>query len=264
VGYLRHSDDDEDVKPAQAASITTKPNPTQDKPAKEKPAPEKAAEKPSQGKSTSEKSAVVPAAASKVVAPQGGCPQDMKLVPGGGFRMGSATDDPLKGKDDKPLTALDVGAFCIDTLEFPNQVGSAPAVNVSWVEAQGKCEAQGKRLCKEAEWEKACKGPSNKRFPYGNEASGGSCNTADSKNNDGALAAAGKNNECQSGYGVVDMSGNAAEWVQSSFSHGGDRTQKGGSFKTPDSASRCASRAPGNPTAQAVDLGFRCCMPVGK
>ena len=51
--------------------------------------------------------------------------------------------------------------FYIDTYEYPNQRGALPTVDVTWGEAESLCAAQGKRLCTEQEWQKACTGPQN-------------------------------------------------------------------------------------------------------
>jgi serine/threonine protein kinase len=256
VGYMRHGDSD---VPAAIATAAKEPS-KQAKDGATKDASKEGKKAGAPG-DPPKQSSVVPAAG-KVIAPPGGCPPDMKLIPSGTVRTGSAPDDPLRGADDKTLSAQEVNAYCIDTLEYPNQAGASPQVNISWTDAQTRCEAQGKRLCREAEWEKACKGVGNLRFPYGAAASDEACNTLDAKN--GALVPAGKSTTCQSSFGVGDLSGNAAEWVQSPFGKGQDKTQKGGSFKTPGSASRCASRVGAAASASAADVGFRCCMPVGK
>ena len=60
--------------------------------------------------------------------------------------------------------------FCIDRYEFPNQPGNFPRVGAAFTEAEALCQKAGKRLCSEDEWEKACKGPDELRFPYDNQA----------------------------------------------------------------------------------------------
>ena len=44
--------------------------------------------------------------------------------------------------------------------------GVQPAVSVNFAEAKAACEAAGYRLCKQAEWQGACKGPDNLLFAY--------------------------------------------------------------------------------------------------
>lgn len=48
--------------------------------------------------------------------------------------------------------------FCMDRFQFPNREGAAPAVAVTYYEAQALCATQQKRLCTELEWTFACEG----------------------------------------------------------------------------------------------------------
>ena len=58
-------------------------------------------------------------------------------------------------------------ATCMDEHEWPNRPGEHPDVMVRYVEAKAACEAVGKRLCTEFEWETACEGPEVLAYPYG-------------------------------------------------------------------------------------------------
>jgi formylglycine-generating enzyme required for sulfatase activity len=118
---------------------------------------------------------------------------------------------------------------------------SAPSVfpqgYISAVEAQRACGESGKRLCRVAEWGKACRGPAPKAFGYGERREPGRCND-NGKNpvislygtrrgqwnwttmnqpllnqQDGTLARTGEHAGCTNGYGVYDMVGNLHEWV---------------------------------------------------
>jgi formylglycine-generating enzyme required for sulfatase activity len=211
------------------------------------------------------KTAEAPAAAAETAPPaeEGTCPTGMRLVPGGRFPMGTAPDERTKGFDERPLTEQDVAAFCMDEFEFPNVADSLPRVNVSWAEAKTACEQAGKRLCTEEEWEKACKGPKHQRFPYGDTFNAATCNTEDGFGDDRPLAPSGKFARCRSGYGVADLSGNAAEWTGTSYAKASaDKTQKGGAFDRSDYAARCSARKNGTPTDRAPTVGFRCCSGV--
>ncbi|MFL5319514.1 MAG: formylglycine-generating enzyme family protein [Myxococcaceae bacterium] len=183
----------------------------------------------------------------------------MRFVPASAFKMGTAGDDPMRGFDERGLASVDVSGFCIDVYEYPNKRGGSPTVNVSWNDAKRLCEGKGKRLCSEAEWEKACKGPGNARFPYGNTFDPNACNTEDDTGEDRTLTAAGRFAKCRSGYGIADMSGNVAEWTSSAYATNADKTQKGGSFDRPDYAARCSARKNGSPAARSPEVGFRCC-----
>ncbi len=187
------------------------------------------------------------------------CPDGMRLVSGGSFRMGTSRDDPMMGFDEKILGSVSVGAYCVDVYEYPNKRGAPPKVNVSWPEAQRLCEARGRRLCSEEEWEKACKGPGGSRYPYGNTFDASACNTEDDLGEDRTLASSGRYQRCRSGYGIADLSGNVAEWTSSTYAANADRTVKGGSFAMPDHAGRCSARKNGAPGSRSRDIGFRCC-----
>ncbi|MCX7957561.1 MAG: formylglycine-generating enzyme family protein, partial [Deltaproteobacteria bacterium] len=139
--------------------------------------------------------------------------------------------------------------YCIDIFEYPNKRGATPKTNVGLQEAESLCQKAGKRLCSEEEWEKACKGPGNAKFAYGNTFVPGKCNTADAEGNKSGLQASGSLPGCVSGYGVFDMSGNAAEITKNAV--------KGGSADKADYASRCAARVA--KTAASPMTGFRCC-----
>ena|GEM_PF-517472 len=191
-------------------------------------------------------------------ASEGGCPAGMRLVSGGAFKMGRKEDDALGASDEPPVASIQVPSFCVDEYEYPNQAGGRPAVAVSWQDARGMCERAGKRLCTEEEWEKACKGPGNLRFPYGEAQEAGACNTAGAQ---GGLAASGRFARCKSGYAVMDLTGNAAEWTASRFGSQG-YTLKGGAFDQPDAAARCSARRNGEPAERSSSVGFRCCAGV--
>jgi formylglycine-generating enzyme required for sulfatase activity len=123
--------------------------------------------------------------------------------------------------------------------------------------AKAECEKQEKRLCSEDEWERGCKGPDNRRFPYGRRFDAKACNAGERAT---TLAPVGAFPRCQSGYGLFDMSGNAAEWTASRFQPGmADKVIKGGSVDRPDTDLRCAARQNRAPQSHSPLLGFRCC-----
>ena len=188
-------------------------------------------------------------------APRGaGCPAGMQAIAGGSFRMGTPPSDDLGNFGDRPEHHQSLKTYCIDTYEYPNQAGQKPTTAVSFTGAESSCKRDGKRLCSEEEWEKACKGPANHRFPYGEAFDEGACRSK------GGLGAAGAAAGCRSGYGVFDLSGNAAEWTSSRFQAGAaDRAVKGGAAESPDYELRCAARSNRAPQVRLPGLGFRCC-----
>lgn len=120
--------------------------------------------------------------------------------------------------------------------EARSQAGVRPQAYVSSLEAASACENAGKRLCSLAEWTKACRGPDDETYPYGDEFRADTCNTRkkhvlaevhgkDPMNwsyddfNDpelikqGLLAPAGEWSACTNEYGTFDMVGNLHEWT---------------------------------------------------
>ncbi|NTX65973.1 SUMF1/EgtB/PvdO family nonheme iron enzyme [Myxococcus sp. CA051A] len=200
-----------------------------------------------------------------LVALAGGCPDGMRLVSGGFFRRGKARDDD-QGQVEEPFEeSIQVGSFCMDEFEYSNsnKRGGSPRVEVTWEQARGLCEAAEKRLCTEEEWEKACKGPGNARYAYGDDYVQGACNTKVSlQETPPTVAPSGTFTQCVSrGYGVADLSGNVAEWTSTRVPNRGV-VQKGGSFNDSQLASRCSARAFIAPEKTALSVGFRCCASV--
>ena len=58
---------------------------------------------------------------------------------------------------------------------MPSKAGVTPQAHISMNEAKRACAASHKRLCRATEWKKACKGPDNTRFPYGNKRVANAC-----------------------------------------------------------------------------------------
>jgi formylglycine-generating enzyme required for sulfatase activity len=175
--------------------------------------------------------------------------------------------------------------FCMDRYEAPNQPGGSPLAMQSALDGIAWCSARGKRLCTEAEWVRACEGPSNWPYPYGTTYHRGTCN--DDKTwiapdwtvlatwpSAAAMAEAerlyqadpsGSRTGCVSDEGVYDLTGNVAEWVTRSFQHANDYDQvmKGcywaGCYG--GSPPSCSFTNPAHPGAfRSYEAGFRCCQ----
>src|SRR6187549_2504158 len=57
--------------------------------------------------------------------------------------------------------------FFIDVFAYPNEEGAIPTTGFTRPQAEAACAEHGKRLCTELEWERACKGPENTTYEYG-------------------------------------------------------------------------------------------------
>lgn len=126
--------------------------------------------------------------------------------------------------------------FCMDRYEWPNKKGELPALLVSWIDAKKTCEAAGKRLCTEAEFNFGCEGEAMLPYTYGYARDAQKCSIdkpyrkrqkkllkydrcmknaackAELARLDQRLPA-GSLPECVSPFGAYDLNGNINEWV---------------------------------------------------
>ena len=128
--------------------------------------------------------------------------------------------------------------------------------SVSQAEAQALCEAQGKRLCHDIEWERACKGPESKIWSYGNYYDQEFCGEGIDD-----PYTSGKREDCRSGYGVYDLSGNFIEWTGTQ-SKSGRYLTKGGKPTDAVEGTRCAFATDEAAGHRSKALSFRCCRDV--
>lgn len=167
----------------------------------------------------------------------------MVYVPAGEFQMGASEQDTKAYDDEKPQHTVHLDAYWIDQTEVTNgmyelcvgegvcleqkkyshnaNTGSYhfndssyedyPAVYVNWEDAKTYCEWAGRRLPTEAEWEKAAKGETTNRYPWGN--SEPDTSFANFGGNIGDTVEVGSYPGGASYYSVLDMVGNVYEWV---------------------------------------------------
>lgn len=202
-------------------------------------------------------------------APQSGdCPPGMLAVPAGDFTSGATAEDvgavpdwPEKWNLPRPVAQRTTDAYCIDAYEYPNAKRSKPQVWIGWRDAQAACADQGKRLCTEDEWTKACVGPSAWMEPYGPEHVEGTCHDDVPVGEEGQLGRAGAHPACVSAYGVFDLQGNVSEWVSDPWE--GDPTMRvlrGGTMWLSIYGQGCMARhAHQEHGPTHGDDGFRCC-----
>lgn len=171
-------------------------------------------------------------------------------IPAGKLVAGSVPGD--RGRDPATEPAqleVELGAFSIDKLPYPNDPGKLPLRGVTRDEAAKRCAEREGRLCTELEWERACKGPEGTRYAGGtrwDEACGTSPET------------------CASGFGVLGLGGAQREWTASDVAPiknliKGGAAVRGAAASAADVDHRCAHRSVVAPDSKADDLGFRCC-----
>jgi formylglycine-generating enzyme required for sulfatase activity len=90
-----------------------------------------------------------------------------------------------------------------------------PVIETSWFGAVAYCDALGKRLPTEAEWEKSARGTDGRKFPWGNDPPDPTRAHFNAGWND--FRPVGSFPKGASPYGVLDLAGNGWEWVSSAY-----------------------------------------------
>ena len=231
-------------------------------------------------------------------------------IPPGEFTMGA--DKPPALPNERPVHTVFLDEYWIDQTEVTNAqyrlclaagicrqpIGWAdasyaagyagddqPAVGVTWLHAQAYCLWAGARLPSEAEWEKAARGTDGRSYAWGNARPDGSQANMSGENDPFQdTAPVGSFPAGASPYGVLDMTGNAREWVVDWYAEeyyatspannpfgpeSGEmdrRVSRGGSFAESDHHSRVTDRMPQKvelePKVAPFMLGFRCAASV--
>jgi formylglycine-generating enzyme required for sulfatase activity len=161
-------------------------------------------------------------------------PEGMLLVPGGTFTMGADTGGE---GDERPAHSVTIASFWLDRTEVTQSAYEActsctpadpeilatfsgvfkgpnkPVVGISWFSARDYCRFLGKRLPREAEFERAVRGDDGRRFPWGNdtptpERAVFSTNYPDE---------VGSRPKGKGPYGHDDLAGNVWEWIDDDY-----------------------------------------------
>ena len=144
---------------------------------------------------------------------------------------------------------------CVDVYEWPNRENAQPRAMVSQHEADDSCRTVGKHLCSLDEWQAACRGPDQSRYPYGNDYDVRYCPAQQ-----GGPSRSGRFPACRSYYGVYDLTGNLWEWTSTvNPSHDDFYQVAGGSWDGADNAVCGMSKYSFYPQNSYASVGFRCC-----
>jgi len=172
----------------------------------------------------------------KDIAAKDGAP--MVLVLAGAFWMGLAEGEGLD--DEQPRHQVYLDAYHIDKFEITteryakflaftgwqkpfnwNMVtlpehATRPVIGVGWADADAYCRINGRRLPTEAEWEKAARGTTERRYPWGEKKPAVSLALFGqmTKFSYDLLKPVGSYPGGESPYGAFDLAGNVAEWVE--------------------------------------------------
>jgi len=161
---------------------------------------------------------------------------------------------------------------------FAPQDATLPVVHVTWYDSHRYAEWVGKRLPTEAEWEKACRGPDGRMYPWGNSFIPDDSTTVETEQIlTDHLTSADTRPATVSPYGIQDAAGNVWEWTTDWYQPypavlsktfrqkppGRHKVLRGGSWTevrdgTAERYFRCANRLHAPPNYSAGNIGFRC------
>lgn len=187
----------------------------------------------------------------------------MAWIPAGTLRAGTPPDrTPRVADEELAGIGVEMGGFYIDLYPWPNEPGAIPTSNVTRDQAEALCTSKGKRLCTELEWERACKGPDNTTYEYGDAYRSATCGTGVAPDH-AARRPAGENAQCKSAFGVSDMHGIVFEWTASSWGRGAKDPSlgvlRGGNATAGELVGRCANGIARAPGKKSPTMGLRCC-----
>jgi formylglycine-generating enzyme required for sulfatase activity len=173
----------------------------------------------------------------------------MLLIPAGTFTMGA---DRIGEEDEHPAHSVTLPAFYLDQTEVTNAAyaecvaaracaandahiasrthagddaefsrPNQPVIGVTWSDARAYCAFRGRRLPREAEFERAVRGDDGRRYPWGDDpptpertAFG---RTLGTRPGHGTTDDVGSHPTGKGPYGHDDLAGNVWEWMQDEY-----------------------------------------------
>jgi len=224
-------------------------------------------------------------------------PMDWIEIQAGTFTMGNVIEEDAEFyPSEKPPHQVYLDAYFIGRFEVTNQqynqcvkagvcrppayqeyayeeYADYPVTYVSWDDAYTFCEWTGGRLPTEAEWEKAARGSEEPLlYPWGSDLP--ECHLVNYSNCVANTEPVGSHPEGASPYGVLDMAGNASEWVADWYAEnyyqdsptenptgptgGTVRVVRGGAWFDTDWLLRTTTRISNNPATRDSYNGIRC------
>jgi len=234
----------------------------------------------------------------------------LKRIPAGEFLMGTSISKRDGSRNEYPERRIFLDAFYMDSLEITNgrylefvkatghripehprdktltlwQGATVPAafkdhpvINVDWSDAAAYCAWAGRRLPTEAEWERAARGTTGRRFPWGDaEPTRTLANYLNQWRNGGGLEPVGSHPQGASPEGVQDLQGNVWEWVSDWYdphyyekgplrnpkgpNEGTRKVMRGSGWESEAPLLRSAHRLSSDPKNRNHSLGFRCAI----
>jgi formylglycine-generating enzyme required for sulfatase activity len=158
----------------------------------------------------------------------------------------------------------------------PPVINNLPATNMTWYGAVAYCQALGRRLPTEAEWERAARGDTGFIYPWGNVWDASRASTSRPASGEPGKVPVTALPLGASPYGILNMAGNVAEWVQDWYdpffyrspaasapntigpAAGTDKVVRGGSWDAVPFFARSVHRQNRVPNDATAWIGFRC------
>ncbi len=202
----------------------------------------------------------------------------LNLMGPGSHRNGCSGQPCAQTRSDSETSNV---TFDSQTYSVALTINDHPMTNVTWYGAQAYCQAIGRRLPTEAEWERAARGRDGKIFPWGNAWDASRASTRRPASGQPQKVPVFAFTTGASDFGVLNMAGNVAEWVSDWYDarfygrpeatapdtrgplSGTTKVVRGGSWDAVPFFSRTVHRQDRDPLQPTAWIGFRCVEDIG-